>query len=74
MADDLYLIWSEEHGAWWGPNSHGYTRSMIKAGRYPRQIAEAISASANGGGTFCEVPVRASLAIGYACELPSGGR
>ena len=74
MAEEDYLIWSEEHGAWWGPHHYGYTRSMKKAGRYSKEQAEAISASANGGGTFCEVPVRASLAIIHACELPSGGR
>lgn len=74
MPDDLYLIWSEEHGSWWGPNSHGYTRSMAKAGRYTRQRAEAICRNANAGGTFCEAPVRVSLAITHACQMPSGGR
>lgn len=36
-----YLIWSHEHGAWWGPGGRGYVRSMSKAGRYSQ--AEAIS-------------------------------
>ena len=74
MADDLYLIWSEEHGAWWKPGGIGYTRSIKLAGRYSRDRAEAISAEGNRGGTFCEVPVRASLAISHACELPSAGQ
>lgn len=75
MADDRYLIWSEEHGAWWRPNESGYTRSMRRAGRYSEERARAISASAKGGGTFCEVPVRESLAISHACtDLKEGGR
>lgn len=74
MEDDAYLIWSEEHGAWWNPNRAGYTMSMKAAGRYSRDEAEAISHSANGHGRFCEVPVRASLAIQHACAMPGGGR
>lgn len=69
-----YLIWSEEHGAWWRPNNHGYTQSMKQAGRYTYEQARAISHSANGGGTFCEVPVEETAAMRAACELPSGGR
>jgi hypothetical protein len=74
MDEEIYLIWSEEHGAWWNPNRAGYTKSMVRAGRYSREEAEAISNSANGHGRFCEVPVRVSLAIHYACQMPSGGR
>lgn len=71
---DEYLIWSEEHGAWWRPGSAGYTTSMAKAGRYTEDKARAIVNSANGGGTFCEVPVRVSLAMVTVMHLPSGGR
>lgn len=72
--DDQYLIWSEEHGAWWAPKCRGYTMSMAKAGRYPEEMARAIAASANAHGSFCEVPVRESLAMAEACKQPSGGR
>jgi hypothetical protein len=34
-----YLIWSNEHGAWWRYGREGYTRSLILAGRYTRQEA-----------------------------------
>lgn len=34
--DDWYLIWSNEHSAWWRPNSRGYTLDVGKAGRYTR--------------------------------------
>src|SRR5690242_12121938 len=34
-----YLIWSNEHGAWWRPNAAGYTIQLEKAGRYSRSEA-----------------------------------
>jgi hypothetical protein len=71
---DEYLIWSEEHGLWWNPNRAGYTDSMIRAGRYSEQEAWAISHSANGGGTFCEVPVLLTDEMRELCKRPSGGR
>lgn len=69
-----YLIWSEEHGAWWNPNGMGYTRSMQRAGRYSKADAERISDNANAGGTFCEVPVKVTDAMALLCERKSGGR
>jgi len=30
----MYLIWSFEHGMWWGPMGVGYTKQRAKAGRY----------------------------------------
>lgn len=38
-----YLVWSNEHGAWWRPNSHGYTTYAKAAGVY--SFAEALSIS-----------------------------
>ena len=29
-----YLIWSNEHRAWWRPNAKGYTVHIKTAGRY----------------------------------------
>lgn len=69
-----YLIWSEEHGAWWAKNRCGYTHSMILAGRYNQSEAWSISANANGGGTFCEVPVLLTPDMASLCTRPSGGR
>jgi hypothetical protein len=43
----MWVIWSEEHSAWWGPGKHGYTRSLRLAGRYAKMRAEAIVAKAN---------------------------
>lgn len=43
-----YLIWSEEHFAWWWkPGSSGYTRSIKEAGRYSFVQAMDIEAKAN---------------------------
>lgn len=36
-----WLVWSNEHGAWWGPNSAGYLYKVEEAGRYT--LAEAMS-------------------------------
>jgi hypothetical protein len=29
-----YLIWSDEHEAWWRPNCRGYTTKVSEAGGY----------------------------------------
>jgi hypothetical protein len=34
-----YLVWSHEHGAWWGPGRSGYTKGLQTAGRYSRDDA-----------------------------------
>lgn len=42
-----YIIWSEEHGAWWAPHRRGYTRDLSMAGRYTEAEAAQIVADAN---------------------------
>lgn len=44
--DGPYLVWSNQHRAWWRGDSHGYTDNVKAAGRYSR--AEAISISFRG--------------------------
>jgi|SRR5215469_2684417 len=44
---ETWLIWSQEHGAWWMPDSSGYTRDFDKAGRYSLKEATEICANAN---------------------------
>jgi hypothetical protein len=51
MSDEQYLVWSNEHRAWWRPKSAGYTRDVRKAGRYDRQTAIEISGTARRGWT-----------------------
>lgn len=63
----VYLIWSNEHAAWWGPNRRGYTTSIGAAGRYSADEAKAIFEQANGHlrpeDELREVPVLAPEAL-----------
>lgn len=47
MTDPLFLIWSQEHGAWWKADGNGYSRSVFEAGRFSFQEAMRITSSAN---------------------------
>jgi hypothetical protein len=58
---DVYLIWSNEHGLWWGRGSCGYVQSFADAGRYSR--VEALKICAN------EIPGTAAR-LGMLPELP----
>lgn len=44
---EQWLVWSNEHRAWWGPGRHGYTTLTDRAGRYSLDEATAICAQAN---------------------------
>lgn len=59
--DDTYLVWSNEHAAWWGPNRCGYNTHLSHAGRYTRAEAIKICDGARGGREFnrnpSEVPI-----------------
>jgi len=46
-ASRRFLIWSNEHEAWWGSGRHGYVYIIRLAGRYERDEAEAICRNAN---------------------------
>jgi len=45
--EQSWLIWSNEHDAWWSPNANGYTKQRSQAGRYGRQEAIEICKDAN---------------------------
>ncbi len=47
-----YLIWSNEHGAWWAPNGMGYTTVIETAGRYMTDEADRIIAKATLDGAL----------------------
>lgn len=58
---DDYLIWSNEHRAWWAPGETGYTPVIGEAGHYPRHRAIAICRRALLGSRRRipnEIPVR----------------
>lgn len=44
-----YLVWSNEHNAWWRPDYCGYTNHIQAAGRYSREVAVKICTGANYG-------------------------
>ncbi len=46
---EKYLVWSNEHSAWWGPDCAGYTRIIANAGRYDRAKALSIAGTRDGG-------------------------
>lgn len=50
--EPLFLIWSNEHGAWWKPGSHGYTLDHREAGRYSAEAARGIVDQAGASGPF----------------------
>ena len=58
---ERFLIWSNEHRAWWGPGRHGYVESIGAAGRYSEAEALDICTNAIPG---------TSRAIGMLPELP----
>ncbi|MBN9459003.1 MAG: hypothetical protein J0I54_20415 [Bosea sp.] len=51
-----YVVWSNEHSAWWGPDEAGYRAKLEEAGRYDREQALAICAGARGGRQYNENP------------------
>lgn len=69
-----YLIWSEEHGAWWAPGRNGYTKSMRRAGWYSAEEARAIVKSANYGIAFNETLIAITEEMKAALALKQEGR
>lgn len=45
--DNLWLIWSIEHNAWWGKNETGYVQKKEDAGEYSYDLACEIVSRAN---------------------------
>lgn len=62
MTAALYLIWSNEHRAWWRADSLGYTIDLATAGRYPRAAAVSIAARARDGWREGEPPPEIAIA------------
>lgn len=47
MSEHIFLIWSFEHDAWWGPGERGYTTNIHQAGQYDQVRAIEICTKAN---------------------------
>ena len=56
-----WLIWSNEHGAWWAPGHRGYVKSREKAGRYSFEEACMIVEGANRSMSNDGVPNEAMI-------------
>jgi hypothetical protein len=56
-----YVVWSNEHSCWWGPNHCGYTSKLSAAGRYTRDEALKICRNARGGREFNDNPSEVPL-------------
>jgi len=79
-VSDQYLIWSHEHGAWWGPARQGYQVRLSEAGRYSHEealriCAEAIPGDAARAGALQELPVREAdvlaMRVRYRTRFPN---
>lgn len=52
----VWLVWSNEHEAWWGPDLCGYYRDIGSAGRYTLEEARACCTTPGGMGRFGDNP------------------
>lgn len=71
LASDLnpqYLIWSNEHRAWWRPEKCGYTTHLAMAGRYSHDVAMKICRAARGGWMPGEPPPEIPIAEADAID------
>lgn len=64
-----YVIWSNEHQAWWKAGRHGYSVDFEQAGRYSRADALMICADARGGWSPCKPPPEIALPLRDAMEV-----
>jgi hypothetical protein len=70
VKQQLYLIWSEEHQAWWHANRHQYTRSIFEAGRFRQPDACEIVLAANAYLDPAHDPPLNEIAIPDPLEIP----
>lgn len=65
-----WVIWSEEHKAWWRPECAGYTNELRRAGRYTELRAKEIQRRANiDGRCFNELAFKLPDEFLGLCEL-----
>jgi hypothetical protein len=66
MAPVDYVVWSNEHSAWWGPKHSGYYTHLGSAGRYSRDDAIRICRGARGGREFNQNPSEVPILLADA--------
>lgn len=65
----IYVVWSNEHQCWWGPDCKGYRRNLADAGKYSRDDAIGICRGARGGREFNSNPSEVPLLLEDAVEF-----
>ena len=65
-AQPVYVVWSNEHRCWWGPDHCGYRANLADAGRYTRDEALSICRNARGGREFRDNPSEVPLLLADA--------
>jgi len=66
--EEMYLVWSNEHRAFWGEDRSGYVNDHRKAGRYTLAEATDICRDASYGSV--NVPNETMLPEGCAPKSP----
>lgn len=66
-TDTTYVIWSNEHRAWWGPDRRGYCSRLDDAGRYDRESALGVCIGARGGRRYNDNPSEVMVLFEDAC-------
>lgn len=73
LEDERWLVWSNEHRAWWGWSKSGYVQERSAAGRYSYEEALAIVESANKYRPDAEAPNEAMVLDEYERQQPEHG-
>lgn len=71
MNEPKYLIWSNQHSAWWRNEGRGYTAIISEAGRFSREQAIDIAGGHRAwtkGGIPDEIPALEQDAIDCGAE------
>lgn len=80
MSEDIYLVWSHEHSAWWAPSGLSYVRQLSQAARFTHARAMQICINAMPGARHLddqlpELPVRladvAAMRDAYHAKYPT---
>ncbi len=58
-----YVVWSNEHHAWWGWDRRGYCGKLSDAGQYSRDDALKICIGARGGRRYNDNPSEVPLLL-----------
>lgn len=58
-----YLVWSNQHRAWWRPEAAGYSVSIEGAGLYTRAEAIEIAATSRDGWSMGRVPDEIAVSL-----------